>query len=527
YIRGTYTQGGSEPRGWLAVTTLVDGQQVQVFNTHLAQAGQSAIRASEVKELVAEATATKPTIVLGDFNAEPGTPEMAPMWRPFREADRGCTPPAFGCKVTADASPHRKKFDYIFLSRDIEPPGNGVHQTATSDHDLVHADITLPFPPTSPEGGGKPFDLPPTVHAGADRSGSEGSAVSLNGSASDDHGTPRVHWSYHAGADVDAGASCGFSSPSAVRSRFTCTDDGTFTVTLTASDGVHAPVSDSAVVRLRNVAPTLHLTGAKPWSVYRAGRSARVTATFTDPGSNDTHTCRIGWDDGGSADVSHPGNGSCGRTHTFAHAGMYSTGLRVTDDDGGSDAASTMLVVYDPTAGLAVGAGTVRSPAHALAGSGTSGAADFVALAKYLGADDTSPTGGLSYALPGTSLGLSATKLEWLVITADGKAALKGSAKVDGQDGYGFVAYLQSGGFRTVVWPTSQGSIPPATPLYDNRRGASYDLDSARPQPIDGGTTLVDHGWVPGVPSLDGNLLATVQRYGDLMPKTLGIDLKL
>ncbi|WP_331755901.1 hypothetical protein [Streptomyces sp. NBC_01643] len=46
-----------------------------------------------------------------------------------------------------------------------------------------------------------------------------------------------------------------FGSQNAARSSFTCTDDGTFTVTLTASDGVNPPVGDSATVRLRNVAP--------------------------------------------------------------------------------------------------------------------------------------------------------------------------------------------------------------------------------------------------------------------------------
>lgn len=531
-VRHQYSIGGTEARGYIETTTEVDGMQMRVFNTHLAQPikgnPQAEVRARQVNELVQEAQRYDPAIILGDFNAQPSQPEMQPIWNSFRDADPFCRlVPDGRCKATADAGPPRKKFDYIFLSRAFgDPPGNGVHGSPYSDHDLVHADISAPFPPTLPAGDTKPFDLPPTVHAGADHSGSEGSAVSLHGTASDDHGTPRVHWTYHAGANVDAGASCGFSNPAAVSSRFTCTDDGTFTVTLTASDGVHAPVSDNAVVRLRNVPPTLHLTGAKPWSVYRAGHAARVTATFTDPGSNDTHVCRMGWDDGGKADVSHPGNGSCGRMHTFAHAGMYSADLRVSDDDGGSDAAGTMLVVYDPTAGLAVGAGTVRSPAHALAMSGP-GTATFVALAKYVGADDTSPTGALSYALPGTSLRLSATRLEWLVITPGGKAAVKGRAIVDGKGGYGFVAYLQSGAFRTVVWPTSQGSIPPASPWYDNRRGASYDLDGARPQPVSAGTTVVDHGWIPGAPSLDSDVLAAVQRYVGMMPKTLGIDLRL
>jgi hypothetical protein len=40
-----------------------------------------------------------------------------------------------------------------------------------------------------------------------------------------------------------------------VNTGFTCTDDGTYTVTLTADDGVNRPVSGSARVTVKNVAP--------------------------------------------------------------------------------------------------------------------------------------------------------------------------------------------------------------------------------------------------------------------------------
>ncbi|MFC5818702.1 hypothetical protein [Nonomuraea harbinensis] len=87
-------------------------------------------------------------------------------------------------------------------------------------------------------------------------------------------------------------------SEAAPSTTISCTDDGTFTVTLTASDGVNAPVSDSARVRLRNAPPRPSITGPAPWSAHRAGTPVSLTAPFTDPGANDTHTCAIVWDDG-------------------------------------------------------------------------------------------------------------------------------------------------------------------------------------------------------------------------------------
>ena len=64
----------------------------------------------------------------------------------------------------------------------------------------------------------------------------------LAGASSDTDGdTPRTAWSVVPGADVDSGASCTFSAPT-----ITCTDDGTYTATPTASDGVSPDVFDSA-----------------------------------------------------------------------------------------------------------------------------------------------------------------------------------------------------------------------------------------------------------------------------------------
>ncbi|MFL6142176.1 MAG: endonuclease/exonuclease/phosphatase family protein [Labedaea sp.] len=143
-IKHRYAVGGSEPRGYIAADTTVAGRQVRVFATHLAQGGQADARRSEIQELFPVATSYDQAIVLGDFNSEPTAAEQRPMWTWFRDADPACGPTRNlpPCKPTADASGHRKKFDYVFLLRSgsFTASNNGVHANY-SDHDLVHADL--------------------------------------------------------------------------------------------------------------------------------------------------------------------------------------------------------------------------------------------------------------------------------------------------------------------------------------------------------------------------------------------------
>jgi endonuclease/exonuclease/phosphatase family metal-dependent hydrolase len=141
-----YTVGGTELRGYIAADTTVAGRTVRVFATHLAQAGQSDVRRQEVQQLLPTVRAYPQAIVLGDFNAEPTAAELAPMWTWFGDADPNCGPTQNlpPCKATADASAHRKKFDYIWLLQtgNFTAANNGVHGNF-SDHDLVHADLSI------------------------------------------------------------------------------------------------------------------------------------------------------------------------------------------------------------------------------------------------------------------------------------------------------------------------------------------------------------------------------------------------
>ncbi|MFF3208548.1 endonuclease/exonuclease/phosphatase family protein [Streptomyces sp. NPDC002962] len=133
-----YPDGGSEDRGYMAVTTTVGGRQLRVFNTHLAERRQEAVRAGQTDVLAAAVARHRRAVVLGDFNAVPDAPELAGMWELATDADPRCRPSLNGdCKTTTD---WQSKFDYIFL-RGVVSLKHGVHPTPHSDHDLVHADL--------------------------------------------------------------------------------------------------------------------------------------------------------------------------------------------------------------------------------------------------------------------------------------------------------------------------------------------------------------------------------------------------
>lgn len=353
-------------------------------------------------------------------------------------------------------------------------------------------------------GGTGEIDQAPVVNAGPNVTGDEGSQIQLRGTATDRESTPSLNWSYTAGDNVDAGATCRFADALDAQTTITCTDDGTFTVTLTADDGVNPPVSDSAIVTVYNVAPQVRLTGPDPWQLFKARTPVTVTATFTDPGANDTHTCRVDWDDTTTSHTAAAGH-SCTVAHTFAHAGMYTLGLTVTDDDGGADIAGVMVVVYDPDDGWTNLDAATETPPGALAAANPTAWTWAHLTARYY-TPNGPPTGEAKMWIPDVFRMEPTSRLEWLVVTPDGKVAAKGTSTTATGDTVGFVFYGYRGcpaagpdcqpgpdRMRAVLWPTNTGQIPGTTITYDNRRGADYDIDRFQPAPLTSGSVQIHH----------------------------------
>lgn len=333
----------------------------------------------------------------------------------------------------------------------------------------------------------------PQVNAGGPYSGEEGTPLTLSGSASDPDGPSplTLSWTYSPVSGVDTGASCVFGDASAAVTTFACTDDGTYHVELKATDGLNASSDSVAVTILDNVAPSITTINA-PVDPLPVNTSVNVDAPFTDPGSNDTHTCTVDWGDGNSS----PGtiaSGSCDASHTYTAAGIYTLQVTVTDDDGGSDSEIFQyVVVYDPDAGFVTGGGWIDSPAGAYTADATlSGRASFGFVSKYKkGA--TVPDGQTQFQFHAGDLNFHSTAYEWLVVSGP-KAQYKGSGTINGAGNYGFMLTVndgqQTGGgdvdrFRIKIWDNQTGNV-----VYDNQIGDADD--DAASDAIEGGSIVI------------------------------------
>ena len=245
-----------------------------------------------------------------------------------------------------------------------------------------------------------------------DASGNEGSAIAIHGTVVDPNGDPVTHnWTVTPGLGVDPGGSCVVAAPAALDTTVTCTDDGTFTLTLTASDGINPPVSQNGTLTVANVAPTISIASPPSGSVYIIGATVGVTANVVDPGSNDVLTCAFNWDGGGPNSVSVAGGGICAQSNMFNAAGVYTTTVVVSDDDGGvSLPATVVIVVYNP-ASKVTGGGTMPSPAGALVANPLiSGPAQFNLNPQYL-QQDTIPSGKATFTFKNAGLDFDSTIL--------------------------------------------------------------------------------------------------------------------
>jgi hypothetical protein len=190
-------------------------------------------------------------------------------------------------------------------------------------------------------------NAPPTVSVPA-TAGIEGSAIALAASVVDPDGAPAVQWSY-APLAVDPGASCAFADPGTATTSITCTDDGTYVITLTASDGVNAPVSASATLTVTNVAPTL----SAPAAVVDERGTTMTTWTIVDPGRNDSFTVTVDWGDGTSETFALPaGTTTFARLHRYldddpsgSATDVYAVTASIRDDNGGTGTHTTAVTV--------------------------------------------------------------------------------------------------------------------------------------------------------------------------------------
>jgi endonuclease/exonuclease/phosphatase family metal-dependent hydrolase len=126
--------------GFLEATLDVRGRRIRVFNTHLDYRADPTIRRTEVEETLSIIGAvTGPTLLFGDLNAEPGAPELQPLFSRLRDS----WPVAAGAGLSYPAEVPRKRIDYVLASAHFRVSNARVIDTRASDHRPVVMDLVV------------------------------------------------------------------------------------------------------------------------------------------------------------------------------------------------------------------------------------------------------------------------------------------------------------------------------------------------------------------------------------------------
>jgi hypothetical protein len=264
-------------------------------------------------------------------------------------------------------------------------------------------------------------------------------------------------------------------------------DDGTLTIRAKVRDKDGGETEFTGTVTVTNVAPTLGDIQA-PVTPVTVGSILQVNASFTDPGTKDTHVASVDWGDGSvtSGTVSGAGSsGSVNASHTYLTAGVYTLRMSVTDNNAGVSNQSVLryAVVVDPSAGFVTGGGWIISPARAcqvvaLCGS-AAGKMKFNIESRYKrGA--TTPSGDTRFQDQSEAFVFRSTSYDWLVVSRS-KAQYMGTGTINGAGSYGFLLTVTDGrenargadGLRIKVWEKATGAV-----IYDNVQGAAGDLST-------------------------------------------------
>ncbi len=327
---------------------------------------------------------------------------------------------------------------------------------------------------------------PPIADAGGPYAVDEGSIVGLDASGSTDPDDNIVLYEW----DLDNNGE--YADASGVTADVSFDDNGIYSVGVKVTDEYDEFDTDTAVVTVLNVAPSIE-TLVAPDDPRQIGTTVETSATFTDSGVLDTHTATWDWGDETTSAGVVDGYDVSG-LHVYDTPGVYTVTLTVVDNDGGAAAADFQyVVVYDPEGGFVTGGGWIWSPAGAYTPDPLlTGKATFGFVSKYKkGA--TIPTGQTEFQFHAGDLNFKSTSYEWLVI-AGARAQYKGVGTINGEGEYRFMltaidGQINGGGgfdkFRIKIWDAVTDQI-----IYDNQPGM---LDDGEPSTILEGGSIVIH----------------------------------
>ena len=199
-------------------------------------------------------------------------------------------------------------------------------------------------------------NVPPTATIiGAPTTSPEGTQIDLSSTVTDPSNADTAAGFAEAWSVTKDGNP--YASGSGASFSFTPDDNGSYVVSLSATDKNGGVGSDQKTITVTNVAPTV--TPGGDASGNEGSALLLGLGSFTDPGANDDpwHV-DVNWGDGSSHaafDVNSQGSLDV-RTHTYADNGIYTVTETVTDKDGGFDSESFQVTVANVAPAVTAGA---------------------------------------------------------------------------------------------------------------------------------------------------------------------------
>ena len=185
-------------------------------------------------------------------------------------------------------------------------------------------------------------DAPTIDSTSGDATANEGDTKTYAVSASDvDEGDKLTYkWTVESGSATISGAD----DQSSADVELDNNDSSPVSLKVDVSDGtVTTPTSHTFSIRVDNVAPSVD---AGEDDEIDEGGTFSASGSFSDPGSLDTHTATVDYDDGGVQPLALNAEGKTfDLSHTYADSGTYTVRVEVTDDDGDSQSDTLMVTV--------------------------------------------------------------------------------------------------------------------------------------------------------------------------------------
>ncbi|GAA1203026.1 endonuclease/exonuclease/phosphatase family protein [Prauserella alba] len=130
-----------EQRGLLHAEVNIRGERVHVYDTHLAASSRSD-RVAQGRQIAGLIGDTRRAVLVGDLNAEPGVPELAPLDRTLTDV---WPVVGEGDGPTLPSKAPEKRIDYVYAGDDVTPVSARVlaGEPEASDHLPVVAELDL------------------------------------------------------------------------------------------------------------------------------------------------------------------------------------------------------------------------------------------------------------------------------------------------------------------------------------------------------------------------------------------------